>query len=130
MHIPLRRSAARFRVSRAGVLLLMMMALAPSAARAQAADSLAAPPPAPPPAEVRQVQTGLTRPDRLNHMSLSLAAGVGAGMLARSPAVGAGTALGIGLAKEVFDDHFDRGDLFADAVGAALAAVVVAALIR
>jgi len=38
--------------------------------------------------------------------------------------------LGIGLAKEVFDDHFDRGDLFADAVGAALAAVVVAALIR
>jgi hypothetical protein len=111
----------------AGLAVLLTTFLASGVARAQAtADSLAATPPP----EVRQAQTGLTRPDRLNHMSLSLAAGVGAGMLARSPAVGAGTALGIGIAKEMFDDHFDHGDLLADAVGAALAAVVVAALIH
>ena len=51
-------------------------------------------------------------------------------MLRRAPATGAGVALGIGLAKELTDDHLDRGDLAADAIGAGLAACLVAALTR
>ena len=35
-----------------------------------------------------------------------------------------------GLAKELTDDHLDRGDLVADAIGAGLAACFVAALTR
>jgi hypothetical protein len=88
-------------------------------------DSLATPPP-----QVRRWQTGALRPDRLTHTSLALGIGVGVGMLSRTPLAGAGAALGLGLAKELSDDRFDRGDLAADAVGAGLAALIVAALTR
>jgi hypothetical protein len=85
---------------------------------------------APPPAAVRRWQTGIVRPDRLVHMSLSLGIGVGVGVLSRSPAAGAGAAIGLGLAKELSDDRFDRVDFVADAIGAGLAALLVAALTR
>ena len=75
-------------------------------------------------------QTGVFRPDRLQHASLSLSLGVGAGLVSHRPGAGAGAALALGLLKELSDDHFDRGDLVADAVGAALAALVVASLTR
>jgi hypothetical protein len=108
-------------------LVVVALAAAPtrSLAGGAAADSLALPPPS-----VRRWQTGVLRPDRLTHSSLALAIGVGVGMMRRAPAAGAGAACGIGLAKELTDDHFDRGDLAADAIGAGLAACIVAALTR
>jgi hypothetical protein len=90
-----------------------------------AADSLATLSPA-----LRHWQAGAFRADRLTHTSLALGIGVGVGMLGRAPAAGAGAALGIGLAKELTDVRFDRGDLAAAAIGAGLAALIVAALTR
>lgn len=84
-------------------------------------------------ARVRAWQTGTLGPDRLQHASLSFAIGLGAGLATDSPAAGAGIALGLGLAKELLDRRgpgFDRGDLLADALGAALAALATAALNR
>jgi hypothetical protein len=75
-------------------------------------------------------QTGILRPDRLEHASLSLSLGVGVGLVSGRPAAGAGAALAIGFLKELSDDPFDRGDLLADAIGAALAALVVDSLTR
>jgi hypothetical protein len=112
----------------AGTLLVASWLLAPAAratAAETAADSLTLPPPS-----VRRWQTGMLRPDRLNHASLAFGIGVGVGILTREPLAGTGTALGIGLAKELIDDPFDRGDLLADAIGAGLAGLVVAALRR
>lgn len=100
------------------------LATAPSRAAATA-DPSATPSPA-----VRRWQTGAFRSDRLAHASLSLGIGVGVGMLRHSSAEGASAAFGIGLAKELTDDRFDRGDLVADAIGAGLAALLVAALTR
>jgi hypothetical protein len=75
-------------------------------------------------------QTGAFRPDRLEHASLSFALSAGVGAVTRRPGVGAGTALVLGFGKELLDDHVDGGDLAADAVGAALAALLVAAITR
>jgi hypothetical protein len=107
--------------------IVLSLATGPSAAQAAevAIDSLATPP-----ATVRHWQTGMLRADRLTHTSLALGIGVGVGMLGRSPAAGAGAAFGIGLAKELTDVRFDRGDLAADAIGAGLAALIVASLTR
>ena len=117
---------ARVRMPWAPIVALALAAGPPGAMAADpAADSLATPP-----AAVRRWQTGALRADRLTHTSLALGIGVGVGMLRRSPAAGAGAAIGIGLAKELTDDRFDRGDLAADAIGAGLAALIVAALTR
>jgi len=78
----------------------------------------------------RPWRNALFRPDRLEHMSLAFGLGVGVAMLSRAPAAGAGVAVGLGFAKELADDHFDRGDFAADVIGAGLAALVVAALTR
>ena len=83
--------------------------------------------------EVRAWQTGVLRPDRLQHASLSFALGVGAGLASDSPATGAGVALGLGVAKEIADRHgsgFDAIDFLADAIGAGLAAWAVSSLER
>ncbi len=77
--------------------------------------------------------TGLLRPDRLQHMSLSFTIGLGAGLATRRPAAATATALGLGLAKEIRDRRhggFDPVDLVADAVGAALAALATRAISR
>jgi hypothetical protein len=89
-------------------------------------------PPLPPPA-VRAWQTGLLRPDRLEHASLAFSLGLGVGFLSRQPGAGAASALALGLAKEVRDRRhggFDPVDLAADAIGAGLAAVAASALMR
>lgn len=89
-------------------------------------------PPLPPPT-VRACQTGLLRPDRLEHASLAFSLGLGVGILSRQPAAAAASALGLGLAKEVRDRRhggFDLVDLAADAIGAGLAAVATRALTR
>jgi hypothetical protein len=110
---------------RIGIALLMRLALCATAATAGPAAS----PPLPPPA-VRAWQTGLLRPDRLEHASLAFTLGLGAGLLSQRPAAAAASALAFGLAKEVRDRRhggFDRVDLAADAIGAALAAVATRA---
>lgn len=104
--------------------LLCLAPYAPARAAAgadAAADSLAAFPPP----RVRAWQTGLARPDRLQHASLSgtLAAGATAAG-ARPLAAFAGT-FALGLLKECWDaraTRFDAVDLAADAAGAALGA--------
>ena len=75
----------------------------------------------------------LIRPDRLQHASLAFAIGLGAGLLSDEPAVAAGSAAALGLAKEIHDRNhggFDAGDLWADLAGAALAALAIFALNR
>ena len=64
------------------------------------------------------------RPDLLLHASLSFALGVGVGLATEEPAAAAGAAFSLGLAKEIFDERFDKTDLLADLVGAGLAALV------
>jgi hypothetical protein len=127
-----------------GLLLLALVAsLAPGATRAAAmADSSATDTsvtvPRRPAEEASELptgaahgwQTGVFRPDRLQHASLSFAIASGVGVVTRRPGIGAGTAIVLGFGKELLDDHVDGGDLTADAVGAALAALVVAALTR
>ena len=85
----------------------------------------------PPPAQVRAWQTGMLRPDRLAHASLSLSAGLSIGLLTRRPA-SAGGVVALGIAKELWDRRRGRGfdwvDLAADVVGAGLAAGGTAAL--
>ena len=86
-----------------------------------------------PPAEVRAWQTGLLRPDRLQHASLSMTSAVATGVVSRSPASGMLGALALGLAKELWDRHrtgFDPIDLVADAMGAAAGTAAAAALDR
>ena len=87
--------------------------------------------PAFPDSSVRRWQTGLLRADRLEHASLAFSSGLALGVLTRQPAAAAAGAFALGFAKEVYDRRrtaFDRGDLLADAVGAALAAIVAAGL--
>jgi hypothetical protein len=110
------------------MVLLVRLALLPSAAPAAPAAS----PPLPPPA-VRVWQTGLLRPDRLEHASFAFTLGLGVGLLSRQPASAAASALALGLAKEIRDRRhsgFDPVDLAADAIGAASAAVAAHALTR
>src|SRR5262245_44509397 len=80
--------------------------------------------------DMRGWQTGVVRADRLQHASLSFAISAGVGAVTRRAEVGAGTAFALGFGKELLDDHFDTGDLVADALGAALAALVVASITR
>ncbi len=97
------------------------MSLAPEAARA------APPARALPAAEVRAWQTGLLRPDRLEHLSLSWTIGLAVGFLTRRPEAALGSVAAIGLAKEIADRNttdFDGVDLAADLVGGASAAAV------
>ena len=82
---------------------------------------------------MRAWQTGLLRSDRLEHASLAFTLGLGVGLLSRQPAAAAGTARGLGLAKELRDSRdtgFDPVDLAADAIGAGLAALTLHALTR
>ena len=108
------------------ITLLFGLALSPATATAVPAAS----PPLPPPS-VRAWQTGLLRPDRLEHASFAFTLGLGVGFLSRQPASAAASALTLGLAKEVRDRRhggFDAVDLAADAIGAGLAALATHAL--
>src|SRR5437867_8340210 len=111
------------------VLTITLVLLASAASnRVLAADSLELPPP-----KVRAWQTGLLRPDRLQHASLALSAGLAAGVLTREPVVALESAVSLGLLKESWDrrrGRFDLVDLAADGIGAGLAAVATAALKR
>jgi hypothetical protein len=108
-----------------GIALLFRLAFAPTAATAEPA----APPPLPPPS-VRAWQTGLLRPDRLEHASFAFTLGLGVGLLSRQPASAAASALTLGLLKELRDRRhggFDPVDLAADAIGAGLSAAATRA---
>ena len=76
--------------------------------------------------QVRAWQTGLLRPDRLQHASLAWTLGLGAGLATREPAAAFAAPAVLGLAKEIADARergkgFDRIDLLADLLGAAAA---------
>jgi len=89
---------------------------------AQADSALAYPPPA-----VRAWQTGLLRPDRIQHASLSFTLAAGATLVSQQPSASFAGTLAIGLLKEIWDartTRFDMVDLAADAAGAALGASV------
>jgi hypothetical protein len=112
----------------ASISLLFGLGFAPTAATAA---PIAAPPL--PPSTIRAWQTGLLRPDRLEHASFAFTLGLGVGLLSRQPAGAAASALTLGLAKEVRDRRhggFDLVDLAADAIGAGLAAVATRAVAR
>ena len=75
----------------------------------------------------------IPRADRLEHASLSLTLGLGAGVSSRSATLALGAPLALGLAKEWRDRRhsgFDALDLAADLVGAAAAALVTSGVIR
>ncbi len=114
---------SRTAVPAAAALLALVLACPP--ARAQDAAA-----PQPPSARVHAWQTGVLRPDRLEHASLSFTLGLGAGLVSRRP--GAATAaLGVGLLKEVRDRRHggvDPVDLLADALGTGLAVLAARAL--
>jgi len=81
--------------------------------------------------EVRAWQTGLIRPDRIQHASFAMTLGLSAGLPSRSPAAAFATGFVLGLAKEFWDarrDHFDPWDLLADTAGAAASATITQAL--
>jgi hypothetical protein len=69
-------------------------------------------------------ETPRKRPDLFQHASLSFASGLAVGLISEEPAAAAGTAVTLGIGKEVLDPHFDRTDLAADLFGAALATLV------
>jgi len=105
------------------VVLLAVPSWVLPAAPAQAMDAAAA----------RAWQTGMLAPDKLEHLSLAFTSGLAIGILSREPGAALGGALALGLAKEVRDrrpSRFDPGDLAADAVGAALAAIATRSLTR
>jgi hypothetical protein len=86
-----------------------------------------------PSGRARLWQTGLLRTDRIQHASLALASGAAFGILTREPAAAAGSAMLLGVLKEVRDTRhtrFDWVDLAADAIGAALATLLTTDLVR
>ena len=106
-------------------------------AGASVARAAAAPPPPAaaavpfPSPEVRAWQTGLLRPDRIQHASLAMTLGLSVGVPSRSPAASFATGFMLGLAKEFWDarhDRFDVWDLVADTGGAAASAAITQAL--
>jgi hypothetical protein len=100
---------------------------------AHADATVAAAAPAVPDARVRAWQVGLARPDRLQHAAFAFTAGMMFGLTSEAPSAAAVSALGLGLAKELWDQrqhHFDVVDLLADAVGAAGAAAATITLTR
>lgn len=109
------------------VLVLVLAAAVAFAAPAARADGTLSP------EQVRAAQTGLWRSDRVQHAGLALALGLGAGIASGEPAAAAIVPGVLGLGKEIADarrGHFDTVDLAADLVGAALAAVLTAQLVR
>ena len=103
-----------------------MACLATVALADSAPDSL----PPLPPARVRAWQTGVLRPDRLQHATLSCALAAGIGLACRDARAGAAGAFALGVLKEYWDarrDTFDPADLAADAIGATLGASVAVA---
>jgi hypothetical protein len=122
---------------RIGITWLALMALAWMPRAALAGDAAAVDstlvPPALPPASARPWQLGLTRPDRLEHGSLSFTLTLGIGGLSQEPVAAAGGVLALGLAKEVRDRRhggFDAVDLLADLVGVGLGAWAAEAITR
>ena len=119
--------------------LLAMACAAPAVAAPPLADTLAASAGADSAAAAPLLVSPAARPapagggigaDRLAHASLALAIGVGIGTLSDQPAAGAASAVTLSLVKEILDQRFDRGDFAAGALGAGLAALIVAALRR
>jgi hypothetical protein len=116
------------------------LVLAAGAAHAQTTSAVmpprnpSAPPlPAYPEPRVRAWQVGVLRSDRLQHLGFTYTLGVMSGITAESPVAAAGTAFGMGLAKELWDRRtsgFDPLDLLADALGAAGAAATTVTLTR
>jgi len=81
-----------------------------------------------PPPRVRGWQVGLVRPDRMEHASLSFALTSALIIVTRNRPASAATAFAFGIGKELWDQRtgsFDPVDLTADAVGVALASVLV-----
>lgn len=77
---------------------------------------------------VRAWQVGLVRGDRMEHASLSFALTSALIIVTRNRAASAATAFAFGIGKELWDQRtgsFDPVDLSADAVGVALATVLV-----
>ena len=71
--------------------------------------------------------------DRHQHLSLSFACGLGAGIAASSPTAAALCPLALGVAKEAWDSRgagWDAVDLAADLLGAALAVWAVSRIER
>ncbi|TMQ68736.1 MAG: hypothetical protein E6K80_13920 [Candidatus Eisenbacteria bacterium] len=64
------------------------------------------------------------RPDLYQHASLAFASGVGVGVVTESPGAAVGSAMTLGIVKELLDARVDRTDLLADLIGATLAAFV------
>ena len=82
------------------------------------------------PSGVRAWQTGVLRPDRLQHFSLGFSLGLALGIMADEPAA-AGGVCALALAKEIADSRngrFDTLDLITGIAGAALAALTLSAL--
>jgi hypothetical protein len=80
-----------------------------------------------PTAEVRAWQTGLLRPDRLEHGALAFTLGLGTGLATKKPAAAFLVPAVLGLGKEIADRHgtgFDLVDLAADLLGAGAASAV------
>ena len=114
--------------------LVFALTLAPGIAAA-AEDPLPAPAtselPLLPEPRVRAWQTGLLRPDRVQHASLSLTLGLSFGLVTREPAAAVAGSLSLGVLKELWDmrrSRFDVVDLCADALGTAVAAAAVTLL--
>lgn len=99
----------------------LCLSLSGPAHAAAVSDSLAAFPPP----RVRTWQTGLARPDRLQHASLSATLAAGATAAGARPLAAFAGTLALGLLKECWDaraTRFDAVDLAADAAGAACGA--------
>lgn len=117
--------------SGAVVPVLLAMVLAAACARPAAAADDASPPL--PASRWRAFQTGAVRADRLEHASLAMTIGLGAGLATGRPAAAILSASALGFGKELMDagsDRFDWGDLAADLVGAGLAGLGTHALFR
>jgi hypothetical protein len=123
---------------RAALLLVLLLGCAaPCLAQTPDSSRVAAVPHAAPDemldASTRSAQTGYLAPDKLEHASLSLTAGLMIGVTTREPAAALGGAFALGLGKELWDSRrtfFDRRDLVADLVGATAAALITHALTR
>lgn len=103
-----------------------MDAAADRAAHASSVPLVAFPAP-----RVRAWQTGLLRPDRLEHASLSFTLTAALVLATRDHAAAAAGALAFGVGKELWDARgssgFDVVDLSADGAGVTLALIAVRA---
>jgi len=116
------------RIHACGLAAMLALALVLPAASAAAEPETTPAFPAP---EVRAWQTGLLRPDRLQHVSLSATLSMSCGLASHSAPAGYAFGFGLGVLKELWDarhDRFDWMDLAADAAGAGIGAAVADAL--